>query len=221
VYLFKKLKSGEYKIREIILMKIQSSCFVNLSTEKTCCKKTVIFVIGLWIMLVLLSCSSKVASDLPSELISNKKTPSIEAFDFQTTYSDSGVVRYFLKTPKLLIFSQEKSPYKEFPEGFHLQQFNESKKIISELSANYGKNLEHEQKWIATGNVVMVNDKGDTLRTEELIYLIKEDRIFSEKFVSIKKGDQDITGTGGFESDSQMRKWAFKKTKGHIYVDEQ
>ena len=89
------------------------------------------------------------------------------------------------------------------------------------MSANYGKNLEREQKWLATGNVVMVNNKGDTLRTEELNYLIKEDRIFTDKFVSIKKGDQDITGTGGFESDSQMTKWTFKKTKGHIYVEGQ
>lgn len=167
------------------------------------------------------SCNPKVASEIPSDLISNKKTPSVEATDFQTTYTDSGVLRYFLKTPKLLIFELEKSPYKEFPEGFHLQQYDVNKKIISELSANYGKNLEREQKWLATGNVVMVNNKGDTLRTEELNYLIKEDRIFTDKFVSIKKGDQDITGTGGFESDSQMTKWTFKKTKGHIYVEEQ
>ncbi len=67
----------------------------------------------------------------------------------------------------------------------------------------------------------MVNNKGDTLRTEELIYLIKEDKVYSEKFVNIKKGDQDITGSGGFESDSQMKRWSFKKTQGHIFVPEQ
>jgi len=172
-------------------------------------------------IVLLFSCSSKVASDIPKDLISNKKIPSVEAFNFQTTYTDSGVVRYFLKTPRLLIFDREKSPYKEFPEGFHLQQFDANKKIISELSANYGKNFEKEEKWLATGNVVMVNNKGDTLRSEELIYLIKEDKIYSEKFVNIKKEDQDITGSGGFESDSQMKKWAFKKTTGHIYIIDQ
>ena len=66
----------------------------------------------------------------------------------------------------------------------------------------------------------MVNNKGDTLRTEELNYLTQEDKIYTEKFVSIKKGDQFITGTGGFESDTQMSKWTFKKTQGHIYVEE-
>jgi len=174
----------------------------------------------IWTVTVL-SCSSKVSSDIPKELFANKLIPSVEAFDFQTYYTDSAVVRYFLKTPRLLIFDQEKTPYKEFPEGFHLQQFDNQKKIISELSANYGKNFELEQKWLATGNVVMVNNKGDTLRTEELIYLIKEDKVYSEKFVNIKKGDQDITGSGGFESDSQMKRWSFKKTQGHILVPEQ
>jgi LPS export ABC transporter protein LptC len=184
-------------------------------------KKNSVVAICLVTAIFALSCNPKVASEIPSELISSKKTPSVEATGFKTFYTDSGVVRYFLETPKLLIFGREKAPYKEFPEGFHLQQFDVNKKIISELSANYGKNLEREQSWLATGNVVMVNNIGDTLRTEELNYLIKDDRIFTDKFVSIKKGDQDITGMGGFESDSQMTKWTFKKTKGHIYVEEQ
>ena len=64
----------------------------------------------------------------------------------------------------------------------------------------------------------MVNNAGDTLKTEELIFLEKEDLIFSDQFVSIKKGDQYITGSGGFKSDTQMSKWEFVKTKGHIYV---
>jgi len=171
---------------------------------------------------VLISCNAKVAADIPSDLISTKKMPSVEATDFQTSYTDSGVVKYFLKTPKLLIFDKEKPPYKEFPEGFLLQQFAADKKIVSELSANYGKNLEREEKWLATGNVILVNNKGDTLRTEELIYLIKEDKIFTDKFVSIKRGDGGyMDGTGGFESDSQMTKWAFKKTKGQMYFEGQ
>jgi len=193
---------------------------VSLKIEKLC-QRIGLGVICIASTVLLFSCSSKVASDIPADLINSKKIPSVEAFNFQTFYTDSGVVRYFLRTPRLLIFDREKSPYKEFPEGFHLQQFDNNKKIISELSANYGKNFEKEEKWLATGNVVMVNNKGDTLRSEELIYLIKEDKIYSEKFVNIKKEDQDITGSGGFESDSQMKKWAFKKTTGHIYIIDQ
>ena len=185
------------------------------------CKKISNVFLSLGITMLIFSCSSKVASDLPADLISTKKPPTIEATDFQTAITDSGIVEYFLKTPKLLKYEQEKAPYTEFPEGFHLQRFDKDKKVISELSANYGKNFEIEQKWLATGNVVMVNNKGDTLRSEELIYLIKEEKIYSDKFVSIKRGDGGyIDGTGGFESDSQMTNYTFKNIKGQTYFNE-
>ena len=178
-----------------------------------------LFVITFGAILMMISCNSKVSS-IPPDLLSNKRPPSIEATDFQTFFTDSGVIRYSLTTPKLLIFSKEKEPYKEFPDGFRLQQFNAKKQIISEMSANYGKNFERQQRWLATGNVVMINNKGDTLRTEELNYLVQEDKIYTDKFFSLKKGDQFLSGTGGFESDTQMKKYTFKQTKGYTYVEE-
>jgi hypothetical protein len=66
----------------------------------------------------------------------------------------------------------------------------------------------------------MVNNKGDTLRTEELIYLEKEEKIYTDKFVSINKDGNIINGAGGFESDTQMTRTVFKKTKGTLYVDD-
>lgn len=169
---------------------------------------------------IFISCQTKVATDIPPDLIEKKAIPSMDAINFETNFNDSGIVRYHLKTPRLLVFSQEKTPYREFPDGFLLQEYDNNKKIRSELSANYGKEFMNEGKWLATGNVVMVNNKGDTLRTEELNYIAKEDLIYTDKFVSIKKGDQFITGSGGFKSDAQMTKWSFIKTKGHVYMED-
>lgn len=202
-------------------MKLRPFVFVSFFGKIKCLKNLLFVALSLGATMFLISCSSKVASDIPADLISNKKTPSLEATDFQTSLTDSGIVRYYLTTPKLLIFDREKEPYREFPEGFHLQEFDKNKKIISELSANYGKNFINEDKWLATGNVVMVNTKGDTLRTEELNYLTKQDRIFTDKFVNIKQAGQDFNGEDGFESDSQMKKWTFKKIKGHILIEGQ
>lgn len=167
------------------------------------------------------SCQTKVSVDIPPDLIEKKAIPALDAVDFETTYIDSGVVRYHLKAPRLLNYSQEKEPYLEFPEGFHLQEYDSNKKIISELRGNYGKEFVKEQKWLATGNVVLVNSKGDTLRTEELNYKAKEDLIYTDKFVSIKQGGNDFYGEGGFKSDTQMTKWTFIRTKGHVYMKEE
>jgi len=143
----------------------------------------------------------------------------MEALNFETFYSDSGVVKYHLQTPKLLSYDDPKQPYNDFPEGFLLQRYDINKKIVSQMSGNHGKYFINERQWEAHGNVVLVNSEGDTLRSEELKYHQAEDLIFSDQFVSIKKGDQYITGTGGFKSDSQMSKWSFMKTKGHLFVE--
>lgn len=168
-----------------------------------------------------LSCQTKVATDIPVNLLENKAIPTLDATNIETTYTDSSVVRYHLTAPRLLKFTEDKSPYMEFPNGFHLQQYDKDRKIISELSANYGKDFEKEHKWLAVGNVVMVNIKGDTLRTEELNYLEKEDLIYSDKFVTIKKGGDLIIGEGGIKSDAQMTKWEVIHTKGHVFMKDQ
>lgn len=173
------------------------------------------------ILITVLSCQTKVAADLPAEVLKNTTLPSVEALNFETFYSDSGVVKYHMQTARLLIYDDPKKPYKDFPEGFIFQKYDLNRKIISQMSGDHGKYYDLEKRWEANGNVVLVNIQGDTLRTEELKYNEAEDLIFSDQFVSIKKGDQYITGAGGFKSDSQMSKWSFFKNKGHLYVKEE
>lgn len=167
------------------------------------------------------SCQTKVSTDLPPELLKNTKLPTVDAANFETFVTDSGVVKYHLQTPRLVIYDDPKEPYHDFPEGFIFQKYDINKKIISQMSGNHGKYFDKDKKWEANGNVVLVNIEGDTLRSEELKYHETEDLIYSDQFVSIKKGDQYITGAGGFKSDSQMTKWTFYKNKGHLYVKEE
>lgn len=173
------------------------------------------------ILVTIFSCQTRVAADLPAEMLKNTKFPVVEALNFETFYSDSGIVKYHLQTPRLLVYDDPKNPYKDFPDGFIFHKYDLNRKIISQMSGNHGKYYELQKRWEANGNVVLINVQGDTLRSEELKYNEVEDLISSEKFVSIKKGDQYITGAGGFKSDSQMTKWSFYKNKGHLYVKEE
>jgi LPS export ABC transporter protein LptC len=197
---------------------------LTISTEK---KHSVLFALRLIVFgLYIVSCQSKVSSDIPPEILEKKVVPTLDAVNFETTFNDSGIVVYHLKAPRVLFFPARKNPnseaYYEFPKGFLVQKYDQNRKIESEMSGNYGKCNETQQKWYASGNVIMINSKGDTLRTEELNYDRTKDLIYSDRFVSIKKnGQDDITGTGGFKSNSQMTNWAFMKTQGHVYVEDQ
>jgi LPS export ABC transporter protein LptC len=182
--------------------------------------KSSIAALSIGAAMLLLSCQSKVEADLPSKLIEQEELPTVDATNFETTYTDSGIVRYRLTTPRLLEFDNKKDPYTEFPDGFHIIEFDKNQNVTSGISANYGKHFEKEKKWEAIGNVIAINDKGDTLKTEKLIWLEKEKRIYSDKYVRIIRKDQVITGIG-LESDENLKNWKILQPKGSLYVNEE
>lgn len=143
--------------------------------------------------------------------------PILEAKNFETLVTDSGTVRYFLKAPKLLQYDFEGESYVEFPEGMELIKYDDKKKIISSITADYAKQYLAEDKWEAKNNVIATNVRGDTLKTEHLIWEEKKEIIYTEEFVRIIRADQIITGIG-FTSDQRLQNWKIKNPKGTIFV---
>lgn len=148
--------------------------------------------------------------------------PVAEARQFETTLTDSGQVRFYLKAPKLLRFENEGKAFVEFPEGMELIKYDANQQIVSSITADYAKQFLVEDKWEAKNNVIATNALGDTLKTEHLIYEVEAEKIYTEEFVKIIRSDQIITGIG-FTSDQKMLNWKIKNPKGTIYiaVDEQ
>lgn len=144
--------------------------------------------------------------------------PMLETSNFETMVTDSGVVRYFLKAPKLMRFDNERESYFEFPEGIELIKYDENKQIISSITANYAKQYEKDKRWEVKNNVIATNAQGDTLKTEQLFYSELEERIYTDEFVRIIRSEQNITGVG-FQSDQTMQNWRIKQPKGSIDVN--
>jgi LPS export ABC transporter protein LptC len=147
-----------------------------------------------------------------------EELPVVEAQNFETMYTDSGEVRFYIKAPKLLQFETEGRSYFEFPEGIELIKYDENQNVISSITADYAKNFEREEKWEAKNNVIATNAQGDTLKTEHLIWEEKSEIIYTEEFVRIIRQDQIITGIG-FHSDQAMQNWRIKNPKGTIYIE--
>ncbi len=149
---------------------------------------------------------------------SPENLPVLEASNFETMVTDSGVVRYHVMAPKLLQFETDKDSYTEFPDGMRLVKYDEHENITSSITANYAKEFVGEKKWEVKNNVIATNAQGDTLKTEHLIYEEDKEKIYTEEFVRIIRPDQIITGVG-FESDESMQNWRIKNPKGTIYVN--
>jgi LPS export ABC transporter protein LptC len=169
--------------------------------------------LGVYAMLV--SCVNdieKIKAFSPSEIL-----PVVQAENFETVFSDSGIVRFYLKTPELKRFEADGNPFIEFPKGIILIQYDRQMKVVSSITARYAKQFVKEQRWEAKNDVIATNSMGDTLRTEQLIWDEHANKIYSEEFVRIIRPNQNITGIG-FESNQSLQNWKIRKPKGPIYV---
>lgn len=179
-------------------------------------KNSSIAILVLGIAVLFFSCANKV--EKIKEAAVADKLPGMTAENFEMLYSDSAVVRFKMITPKMIRHDQEKDPFTEFPAGIEIEKFDGKMKVVSRITANYAQYIDKEKKWIAKNNVVAINEAGDSLKTEELIWEEDQGRIYSELFVRIIRRDQIINGIG-FESDQQMQNWEVKKPTGVLYID--
>lgn len=148
----------------------------------------------------------------------SENLPTQEAINFETLTTDSGVIRNSMKAPLLLQFQDpDGQTYIEFPKGIEILKYDAEKNIISSLKADYAKQVLKENKWEAKNNVVVTNAKGDSLKTEHLIWEEKNKKIYTEEFVQIIRDNQTITGMG-MTSDQDMQEWQLKNPKGSIFV---
>jgi len=167
----------------------------------------------LWIMV---SCENEISK--VKTVISTEEPPAITAEGFEMLASDSAVIRFKLQTPQLIYHKEEKDPYYEFPKGIKIVKYDASMNVISSITAQYAKNFPSDDRWEAKNNVVAVNFKGDTLKTEYLVWDTAKKKIYSDQFVRIIQKDHIFTGIG-FESNQDFSDYQIKDLKGDIYVN--
>lgn len=113
---------------------------------------------------------------------------------------------------------ETENPYIEMPKGFQANFFDDSMRVKSKLTADYGIRYERDQKMEARKNVVVVNEKGETLNTEHLIWDERTEKLKSDEFVKITTKGEIIMGTG-FEANQDFSKYKIFNIKGTIPIN--
>lgn len=139
--------------------------------------------------------------------------------DVTLIYSDSAQIKARIEAPVLVRFSGE-TPKTEMPEGIRAFFYDNQQQPSSRLKANRAVQFPNEGKMEAHGNVVVVNELGDTLYTEKLIWLEKEDRIYSDAYVRIVRPDEIIFGDG-LESNQRFTRYRILNIRGTIALGDQ
>lgn len=136
------------------------------------------------------------------------------------TYSDSARITTVLKAPEAHSYSQLEEPYLEFIKGINVEFFDDSGQSESRITANYAIRYTEKKQWNARDSVVFVNQKGEKLNTDFLVWDEESGKIHSDDHVKITTPSQIIMGKG-FESDQTFSYYKIYKVTGEIWLDDE
>ncbi len=143
--------------------------------------------------------------------------PLREVENMELFYSQNSTVKVKMKTPLVHEF---KNSDQEFPKGIYLEFYDALGNLESTLTANHAFYFKAENKWRGRGDVVVRNViKEEQLNTEELFWTPSNQRIFTEKFVTIRQQGDVIYGEG-MEAKQDLSDFEIKKVTGDFEVKE-
>ncbi len=130
------------------------------------------------------------------EQLSAKKlsVPVDKSTGVEIIYSDSSIVKAKLITPELLNFKTEK-PYIEMNKGVTVIFYDRFQQESSRVRSDYAIRRERENIVELKRNVVATNIKGETFKSDELIWDETKKRFYSNKIVSITSNQNILYGT--------------------------
>lgn len=165
-------------------------------------KRFLIYSITAFWAVMLFSCGNP--TSVIQQLASDDTLSGVVAYDIVFYRSDSGIVQMELKAP-VMVRQGDDSSYLEFPEGFQASIFDNTHRVVSEISADYGLHRNDSKVVEAVGNVVVENHrKGDKLMSDRLFWYQDTKMLYTRSKVRIIMPDKDIMGdslvsTEGFE----------------------
>lgn len=166
------------------------------------------------LIMVLFSCNNTITE--VKEIGDSEEKPVKESFNVTYLRSVKGVLNNRLMSPYV---KQYKNGDALFPEGFVLEMLDSNLKVSARLEAKFGHVISETKTMIARDSVVFKNVVNEELYTEELIWQQDSGRVYTDKFVKIKKKDVVILGKG-LESNADFSKYVLKNITGEYYFDE-
>ena len=132
-------------------------------------------------------------------------------------YTEDTQVKVKMTSPLLYEFE---SGDREFPDGIYLEFYDETGKLESTLRANEAYYFKKEHQWRGRGKVEVKNmEKNEQLNTEELFWKPADEKIFTDKFVTIRQQTDVIYGQG-LEAKQDMSDYVIKRPEGEFSVEE-
>lgn len=156
------------------------------------------------LMLILLfSCSEEKINPIIDDSNSQIEIPSHESWNSKITFTNEGKIRAVLFSDHLKKYEMQKITLLE---RVKIHFYDADQKISTTLTSKRGKVDDITMDMYAIDSVVAVNDSGTVLTTQELKWKNSNEKITTDKFVSIKSSKEIIEGYG-LESDQHLHNY--------------
>ena len=142
-----------------------------------------------------------------------------EAKTIESYLSQSGVMKAKLTAP-LMYRYQRDTVYTEFPNTLHVDFYDDSVRVESWLTAQYGIYYDNLNKVFLRDSVTVINNDGDTLRCPELWWDQNQQKFYTDKPARLDGPDKHITGNQGLEATQDLKVIQFKYPTGPFNVKE-
>lgn len=179
-------------------------------------KHIILNIVTTVVVTMFFSCQSNL--DKVSKIGVSENEPIGVAEDINLKRTDSGRVVANLISPKMLDFSNRDFAFNEFPDGVHLDLYDDSSNK-STVDADYAIVYDKTGLIDMQGNVVLASHNKDTLYAEQLFYDQEREWLFTNQPVTFRTG-KDVINGNGFDSDINFKQAQVLEIDGIITLDE-
>lgn len=167
---------------------------------------------------VLWGCGKEVERTFTGEI--NPETfATMTTRDVETLISDSGVTRYKIETPIWLVYDEAKEAKWKFPEGLHLERFDDFFNKEATVDCDSAIYFKDKQLWQLDGHVRVLNMAGEKFLTQQLFWDQKKEEVYSDSFIQIERTDRMMEGYG-FTSNSQMTRFSVRNVSAILPMEQ-
>ncbi len=145
--------------------------------------------------------------------VDSNDAPTMLTRDVETLISDSGVTRFRIVTPIWYVYDEVDEPYWYFPQGLHLDKFDNFFRRDASIVTDTATYFKNKQLWRLDGNVNITNVVGEKFLTNQLFWDQRQRKLYSDSFIHIERPDEVLEGYG-FDSNEQLTRYNIRNVSG-------
>ena len=156
----------------------------------------------------------KLIKDLTDNKVMVEEARNIESF-----LSQDGKLKARLTAP-LMLRVLDDTMYIEFPNSLHCDFYDDSARRETWLDCKYGKYFENEGKVYLRDSVMVINTKGDTLRSPDLWWDQNKKIFYTDNPATYHGINRKIYGEKGLVATQDLTSIIFNSPTGEVKVPE-